>query len=298
MVGSPPKDRSAEIARKQQRERELRIRQGRANIEEVFQPFYAGDTAPDPQEFIPTPDVDSDTEKELQGRAQEIRDEMARIRQGFTGDNTEDESRRNQIRNLKAQLDEIESNTRKFDPTDPKADLPPLPTGGQFGGDFFTDARQEFLDFYNPQLEDQFDQAKRKTSLGLASRGQLESSAGARRFGDLLDRYNQQRQQIAGQALDREQGLLSDFEQSRANLIQQNRASADPSAAATSAAAATGRLQRQPTLSPLGATFADLINTGARGVAAERAGYPGFRLGVGGGGGSGASGSGSVRIVR
>lgn len=258
----------------------------------MFQPFYLENTAPNPQAFVP--EVDVETDEELQARAQAMRDELARLEEGPTREYPDDGPRRNRIQVLQSQLNNLENQRRRLDPANPDVDLPSLPTGGQFGGEFFDQAQQEFLDFYNPQLEDKFERARRKQTLGLASRGTLESSAGARAIGDILDRYNQQRQQIASRALDRKQGLISDFETSRAGLIQQNRASADPSAAAASAAASLGRLQQQPTLTPLGAVFTDLINTGARGVTAERAGYPGFNLGIGGGGSS----SSPVRVVR
>lgn len=149
-----------------------------------------------------------------------------------------------------------------------------------FTPQFFTDFRSDVLDFQTPQLQDQFDAARRQAILRLAGGGNLASSAGARQLGDIRERFTDAQTQIQDQALRAEQDLRARIENEKSQLFSLNSSAADPSLAATRAAASIGGLQAPPAISPLGNVFADLLNTAAAGVAAERQGRTGLGTGL------------------
>src|SRR3546814_8539380 len=55
----------------------------------------------------------------------------------------------------------------------------------QFNDPYFDDYRQDYMAYYQPQLDRQYQNARRKSVLGLHSTGNLSSSAGAGKLGDL-----------------------------------------------------------------------------------------------------------------
>src|SRR3546814_8617047 len=90
---------------------------------------------------------------------------------------------------------------------------------------------------------------------------------------DLLTRaYNDNRTLLANNALSAVNDLRGRIEASRNDLYGQNRAAADPSAAASQAAAQVGFLGTPPAFSPLGQLFGNFTNMATTGLAAERAG--------------------------
>src|SRR3546814_8372533 len=134
--------------------------------------------------------------------------------------------------------------------------------------------------YYQPQLDRQYQNARRKSVLGLHRTGNLSSSAGAGKLGDLTRAYNDNRTLLANNALSAVNDLRGRIEASRNDLYGQNRAAADPSAAASQAAAQVGFLGTPPAFSPLGQLFGNFTNMATTGLAAERAGYPGFNTGL------------------
>lgn len=157
----------------------------------------------------------------------------------------------------------------------------------QFNDPYFDNYRQEYMAYYQPQLDRQFQDAKRKAVLGLHRTGNLSSSAGAGKLGELTRAYNDNRTMLANNALSAVNDLRGRIEESRNNLYSQNRSAADPSAAASQAAAQAGYLGAPPTFSPLGQLFGNFTNMAMTGLAAERAGYPGFNTGLFNNSGSG-----------
>lgn len=153
-------------------------------------------------------------------------------------------------------------------------------TFSQFDDPFFEKRKSSYLDYYEPQLDDQFADARRKAVLALSRTGNLNSGSGARRLGDLQQNYEMNRGLISDQALDFQNKARADVETARQDLYTTNRASADPSGAAASALARAGTFSTAPALSPLGNVFADFINSFSTGVSAERAGYPGLKTGL------------------
>lgn len=139
-------------------------------------------------------------------------------------------------------------------------------TFGQFDDGFFGRQSQAYMDFANPQAEDQYGRARRDLIFALARAGTTNSSTAARRLTDLERDYGLRRQEIADQARGYAQETRANVEQARSNLIAQAQATGDASVAANSALNEANRLRATPTFSPLGALF---VNTAA-GIGAAR----------------------------
>lgn len=164
----------------------------------------------------------------------------------------------------------------------------------QFDDPYFNQYQTAYLDYYQPQLDRQYQDARRKLVLGLHQGGGLQSSAGASRLAELQSAYAEQQNLLGNRAMDAVNDLRGRIEAARNDLYSQNRASADPSAVASAAAAQAGILSNPPSFSPLGNVFSTLTDFGTLGLAAERAGYPGFNTGIFSSGSS----KGSSKVVR
>src|SRR5690606_41058999 len=65
-----------------------------------------------------------------------------------------------------------------------------------FNDEFFDTAQNNYLNYYMPQLDDQFGRAREKTTAGLYRTGQIQGSSGARTMADLFKDYNTRAQAI------------------------------------------------------------------------------------------------------
>ena len=129
-----------------------------------------------------------------------------------------------------------------------------------FNDDFYNQYQQDYTDYYNPQLDDQFADANKRLTLQLAQSGNLTGSVGARQLADLRKNYDDQKLAIAGNASNAVQGLRSDIDNNRSQLYANNRAAADPGSAASAATSAAQSLQPGPQTSPLGNVFSDFFS--------------------------------------
>lgn len=151
---------------------------------------------------------------------------------------------------------------------------------GQFDDPFYQTQQQNYLDYYTPQLTNKFEDARRKLISDLSRTGNLQSGVGAKKQGDLKKAFDLQSGTISGQAIDYGNQVRTNVENARSDLYQQNQASADPSAAGSSAMARVGALSQAPALTPLGDVFAGLIDLGGLALASEARGGPGLKTGL------------------
>lgn len=128
-----------------------------------------------------------------------------------------------------------------------------------FNDDFYSGYQQDYLNYYNPQLDDQYNDARKRLTLQLARTGNLTSSAGANQQRDLTELYNQRQTSITNDALNAVNSLKSNIDSRKSQLYADNRAAADPGNAAAAAASAATQLQPTPPSSPLADTFADFF---------------------------------------
>jgi hypothetical protein len=131
---------------------------------------------------------------------------------------------------------------------------------GGFGDSFYNAKAQSYLDYYMPQLQDQYDKSKEQLTYGLANAGLLRSSAANKENADLFKQGQYQeiglRQQSQAEAAKLRQQVANE----KSALISQALASADPDLASNQAAAAAKNLQAPNNdYDPLGEVFKNAI---------------------------------------
>jgi hypothetical protein len=129
----------------------------------------------------------------------------------------------------------------------------------QFDSPYYEAFRRAYTNFYNPQVADQFEQAKGKLTASLAGRGMLESTTGANRLTDLFARRAGAEADIGNQSVDAANKLRGQIEGAKTNLYQLNAGAADPALAANQAQGAAASFATQPQFSPLGQVFASAL---------------------------------------
>lgn len=143
---------------------------------------------------------------------------------------------------------------------------------------FFDGRRQSYLDFANPQLDDQFKDASRELTLALARSGILNSSASSRRRGDLQTQYNNQARAVADKANEYVNNTRSAIESAKSDLMAQNSSLADPTLAANMAANRAEAVTALPAYSPLNQMFANVTQGIATQADLERRGKARYQM--------------------
>lgn len=169
----------------------------------------------------------------------------------------------------------------------------------QFTPDFYKNIKQGYLDFANPQLDNQYRDAQKQLTYSLARSGNLDSSTRADQFGDLTTAYNQNRQQVAADANSRSSAAQDAVNSSRSGLISALNATGDATAAANNATSQAAALSAPPAYSAIGDMFGGLTS-----ALAQQGQYARMAALMGGGGGGGFGGmslfgpsSGAVRVT-
>src|SRR5687768_6183488 len=127
----------------------------------------------------------------------------------------------------------------------------------QFNPGYFEGRQQAYIDYANPQLEQQRDSAQKELTFALARSGLLDSSVRGQKAGELQQKYDLNKQQIADQALSYSGEAKSAVEDARAGLINTLNATGDAEGAASSAINRASALSKPAAFSPLSQLFAD-----------------------------------------
>ena len=160
-----------------------------------------------------------------------------------------------------------------------------------FDDSFFGNIEQSANDFFNPQIDRQFDRTREGLIKNLARQGNLNASTGATQLADLDTAGREQRASFADKARGFATNSRADVENNRASLLRQLQASADPAAAAATAAGQAQVLSAPQSFSPIGDLFTKFANNAAVQIGAANRGFGNgsslvFGPGSGGGGGS------------
>lgn len=143
--------------------------------------------------------------------------------------------------------------------------------GNQFNDDFFTGRRQSYLDYANPQLQDQYAKAKEELTYALARSGTLDSTIRAQKEAELQKLYDQRAREIGDRALSYESDARNNVETARADLIRMLNATGDAEGAANSALTRAQALTQPDAYSPLEHLFTEFIAGLGTQAAQERA---------------------------
>ncbi len=143
-----------------------------------------------------------------------------------------------------------------------------------YNDDFYNKYNTDYTNYYAPQLDDQYGKARERLTLQLAKTGNLTSSHGANKMGELKEYYGNQSTDIANKAMDATNALRGNIDNSKSQLYADNRAAADPGNAASMAAASARSLQPAQLNSPLADTFASFFNNAGNAAAVSNNSKP------------------------
>lgn len=141
-----------------------------------------------------------------------------------------------------------------------------------FNQPFYDKYQADYTGYYQPQLDDQYADARKRLTLQLAKTGNLTSSAGINQLGDLQENYNTQRTGITNQAIDAVNRLKGDVDMRKSQLYTDARSAADPGSATSAATSAAAALQPGMPASPLANSFADFFKNLGNSVAIANSG--------------------------
>tara|TARA_R100001443_G_scaffold33680_3_gene47569 strand:+ start:10502 stop:11113 length:612 start_codon:yes stop_codon:yes gene_type:complete len=130
-------------------------------------------------------------------------------------------------------------------------------TFSSFDDAFYDKRRQSYLDYANPQLDDQYKKAVSELTLALARNSLSNSSVAARKNAELQKQQGIQARAVADKAREYETGTRSAVNMAKSDLQTQNMSLADPTLIAQNAANRAIALTDLPAYSPLGALFAN-----------------------------------------
>lgn len=142
-----------------------------------------------------------------------------------------------------------------------------------FNDEYFAKQGQSYNDYYLPQVQDQYNDARKNLTYSLARSGNLTSTSGAQQLGKLGEEYTKQRGVIGEQALAEQQRQRGVMEGNRSNVVNQLYSSANPEAAAAAASAGATQLTAPPQYSALGDLFGKFAATGADYINSAKKGY-------------------------
>jgi hypothetical protein len=142
---------------------------------------------------------------------------------------------------------------------------------GTFTDDYFGGLQDDYTSYYTPQLEEQFNKARK--NLILNNPGGSATSSFAQRMSELEKQYREQQGVISGQAVDAATQRRAEIEQNRSNLLSQVNAGLGADSAARLAINQSKAFTKPLPFSPLADVFAQATADVANAKLASRQGY-------------------------
>lgn len=164
----------------------------------------------------------------------------------------------------------------------------------RFNDDYFGNYTDQYLDYYNPQIDEQYTTATGKAAASFRDRGMGQSTVAAGGLANLFKDRSRARTQVANDAASAANQLRGNVENTKTNLYNLNQSAADPESANIRAQAEATALVAPPTYSPLGQVFAASLNSiGNAGSAYQNRAPAPYRSPY-----STAAGGGSSQVIR
>lgn len=141
--------------------------------------------------------------------------------------------------------------------------------GGQqteqgLAGDFYSNFKNSILDFYQPEVERQYEDAQSQNLFDLARRGLLRSSRAADAAGDLTREKAEADARVVANAENQTAGLKGDMSRAEQNAISLLQQTEDPTSAYNAAQSEVNAIQnRAPDFSTMGNLFSAALQAGA-----------------------------------
>lgn len=150
-----------------------------------------------------------------------------------------------------------------------------------FTPDFYGKRAQAYRDFAQPQLENEYEKARRALVFALSNSGLTRSTAAATPLGELERQYGTQRQQMEDRARQYADEARSGVEQARQGLISTLNQTGDAGQAYEGARTQVPVLAAVPAFNPIGQVFSDIagtVGTARNAALARQIGTAGTRL--------------------
>ena len=138
-------------------------------------------------------------------------------------------------------------------------------TFSQFDEPFFDERRQAFIDYQQPRVEDQYNNALRQLTFALARSGLNNSSVASTRRANAREKYDFAQQDMRRRADASANDARTAIENARQELSTNNAALADPTAAANAAISRAESLNALPKYEPM----LDLFGSLSEGLATQ-----------------------------
>lgn len=145
----------------------------------------------------------------------------------------------------------------------------------QFTPDFYDKQQKNYVDYAQPQLDQQHANAEKQLTFSLARGGNLDSSVRAQQEGQLAQENAAASQGIKDQGNQFANDAKNNVETARQNLISTLDTTGDATGAATAATNRAEALAKPPAYSPVVNAFADITSGLGQQAAAERSYYYG-----------------------
>ena len=132
---------------------------------------------------------------------------------------------------------------------------------GTFDDSFYNTRKGEYLDYYQPQLDDQFKKAQDELTYAFARNGTLNSTMAADKQAELKSKYDTEKAGILSQADTAIGEMQSRNNNEKSALVSQLQATGDADRVSNEALGRTQQLfQERPTYNPLGDIFAGVAS--------------------------------------
>jgi hypothetical protein len=161
----------------------------------------------------------------------------------------------------------------------------------QFTPEFYDKVKSDYLAFYKPQMEHQYEDQQRSLVYALARSGLSNSSVRGDKFGDLQEQYDIQKVQLADRANQAANQRREQVQEALESTLGQLQSSADVGGAQQNAANYSKILTEQSAYSPLGQVFQDATAGLATQAELERRGQSRYNTGLFSGGTKNTSGA-------
>lgn len=148
----------------------------------------------------------------------------------------------------------------------------------QFDDNWFNQISQNYKNYAQPQLDDQYGVAKNNVTYSLARNGTTNSSMAGYQFGQLAKEYGINQDQIDSTADNYANNARANVNSQKQAVEDQLDSTANADQANTSALSAAASIGQQPTFSPLGNLFTNVSAAAAQAKLASQA-YPYYGTG-------------------
>jgi len=130
---------------------------------------------------------------------------------------------------------------------------------GGFNDDFYNQRGQAFIDYAQPQLDQQYEDAVKNLTFALSRNGRLDSSVAGEQRAKLQQDYDKQKAGLIDKGMNYANDARSAVERSRGDLVSLNSNLANPATIANEAQNRLSSLQAMPSFEPLAPLF---VNAG------------------------------------